>query len=216
MSPNGMQLSSIRLRPLLRAEPLRSSIASMRCRSVNIKKFFIFSSAFCVLAAGALSAPLAAHADLLGDSIHVVVAFPTSTTSVLDLGNYAVPDTGTYPGVLSFTITQDTITLTATQPEGFNTAAFNGLEFTDITTDPGITSATFRPGFAFAGGVASFTGDEVFINLEGNTVTPGEQLIVDLGFDPAVPATPEPSSIALLGTGVLGLGGVLRRRFARA
>jgi hypothetical protein len=181
---------------------------------VNINKFFILSSAFCVLAAGALSAPLAAHADLLGDSIHVVVAFPTPTTSVLDLGNYAVPGSGTDPDAFSFVIDPFAIILTASSVEAFDPAAFNGLEFTDITTDPGITSATARPGSLF--GAVTFTGDEVFINLEGFEVTPGEQLIVDLRFDPAVAATPEPSSIALLGTGVLGLGGVVRRRFARA
>lgn len=46
---------------------------------------------------------------------------------------------------------------------------------------------------------------------------PGDSLTVDIGGSVTTPpaATPEPSSLALLGSGVLGLAGVVRRRMRR-
>jgi hypothetical protein len=48
------------------------------------------------------------------------------------------------------------------------------------------------------------------INFNDGTYFPGDRVTLDLDFAPA--AVPEPSTIALAGTGALGLLGYVRRR----
>lgn len=55
----------------------------------------------------------------------------------------------------------------------------------------------------------TFTGDQISQFEDGIFVTP--QRIIDTGPPPS--GAPEPSSIVLLGTGLLGLGGAIKRKF---
>ncbi len=130
----------------------------------------------------------------------------------------------------SVAISGSQIIWTATLPETYvlgtaapHAGAFNGfaLMFTgaptiiDVTLDP---ASTILP-VPFTGPPVSsssgffFNGDNVLFNLAGDSVTAGQQLILDVQTSPS--AVPEPASAVLFGTGLLGGVAFLRRRLMR-
>lgn len=170
------------------------------------------------VAAGVLALPLAARADLLGNSVNVTYAYPTSTTVYDNLGDYTVPSGGALAGIASFVINPDQIDVSSEAKQIFNASSFNGFEFTDLSTDPDITGVTIDAASSadMEGAGITFTSDEVFVNLEGLSVNASDTLVLDLSFAPAASVTPEPASIALLASGLLGVAGTMRRRFVRS
>ena len=86
---------------------------------------------------------------------------------------------------------------------------------TNVSLDPASTilPVPFTGPPVSSSSAFSFNGDNVLFNLAGDSVTTGQQLILDVQTSPS--AAPGPASVVLLGTGLLGGVAFLRRKFMR-
>ena len=187
-----------------------------------------------VTLAFAVFSPTIARAGLVGSDVTAVLFYPNETTICNSpptcngpLGPVAVTSgvTPEFPaGTLAFdgsvTISDSQIIWTATSSATYGTGAFNGIALaftgaptiTDVTLD---SASTILP-VSFVGPPVSgpsgiyFNGDNVMFNLAGDTVTAGQELILDV--QTSTNAVPEPGSFILLGTGLAGLGLIAWKR----
>jgi PEP-CTERM motif-containing protein len=167
---------------------------------------------FAAVAMFALAAcPLAAHADLTGDTIHGIYLFPDTSTTFEDLGVFTAPGSGNAFGQLDWSVTGTQITITSLVDSTFTVSSFNGFEFDDISRDPLINGVTVDPSSTLLGGIVTFTGSTFMVNFEGLPISDGQFVTYDLSFGAA--QTPEPSTFVMLGTGIVGLAGMARRKF---
>ncbi len=126
------------------------------------------------------------------------LTFPTPTITYTPGGVISPAALIVMGGGVSFYVTSETpIYLAGTGPNTFNNLIISGTGY--------FTEA----GFDQTNGTFSFTSQELFGTTSGS-MTQGS--FSASGVNNA--ATPEPSSLILLGTGVLGAAGMLRRRFA--
>ena len=175
-------------------------------------------------AVGLLLAAGTAQAGLLGKNLSVTYDYPDAAT-VYSQATYSAPTFTVGPGVetvitvegvtaisADFTDTHLHIVLnTVLSTPTWNTTSFNGLIFTVLSGPAGLTGADVTGATTMAGFTdarVTLPGNQIRVDWNGLSYVDGT--VVDIDFT----SVPEPASLALLGTGLLGLGLVRRRRKA--
>ena len=155
-----------------------------------------------VAAAALLSASLAAHADT------ITLDAATSSNGTYNYTYFS--NNGSVFSGSPFTFTGlSGVTGASTQVPGFFTVSFTSTSVSfDTASGNGAQGATFTDLFSITSSVLTLG------TVQYSIPTTPAQTGTTLGPVAAVAVTPEPSSLALLGTGILGVAGVIRKRLA--
>jgi hypothetical protein len=164
-----------------------------------------------IIAAGSLSA----NASLLmGTTVSVTYLYPDTSTVYAATQSATVGpgmEFSNYAGLVDIDISDTNILMTFTRNGGPNAVLFDGLHF---VFGPSLGSVSINPTSTFtAFGPSDLTlsGTDLWVNFANLFVPGGSTLSLDVG----VSSTPEPSSLLLLGTGLIGSVGAFHRKMKR-
>lgn len=179
---------------------------------MRTKRTIVFSLAIALF----VFAGQAFAGSLDGDTVTVNYLYPDINTVYQVLGTGTVTPAGFTTnsfGQHNFTVYPSEITLTNVvgQDVNFLSASFNGYQMVNDTGSPAITgvSVAFSDVAGFSASDVSFDATDVWLNMQGLVTTPGLDIQLDLQF---ASATPEPGTLLLFGTALLGMAPLILRR----
>ena len=95
---------------------------------------------------------------------------------------------------------------------------FTGEDITSVSVDPSSTAGFLPVTGIFQGnthdGLQLINSNEILVDLTGDDPPTDANLIIDVNYQPPTP-TPEPTSLALLGSSVIGVGAATGKRRRR-
>lgn len=166
-----------------------------------------------------LAASVPAKASFVGNTVSVNYEWPNIGTVLYPGGSAVIPAGGqTFDlssGGVTVDVTNSSIVVTFPGGWDFSTApkTFDGIVVTDPTADIIGASLASTNISGYVGSDVSFNGQDVYINFPYPpfaSLSAGASVSVGVLF-----AAPEPAPLALLATGLLGLG-LLRRHRAQS
>ena len=163
-----------------------------------------------LIVASAAFSPAIARADLIGSTVDGTLLFTGSSTNFFSPASVVVGPgiefSATDSNILyTFDFTETTLVVTNSTK-----TPTTEIGFVATFTDPEITELTVLSN-TIAGMTFTQSGDVLTVDFAGHQGTPVQG---DLGTAVAQVSTPEPSTFALLGTGLLGVAGTVRRKLA--